>query len=75
MIKHSKLQRKVVFRNDYFGSQSFFMSCHFTKIFVHFLIIGVVSNFNVYKLKGWDPANICLFKANSRNSRKRFKKV
>ena len=45
--------KKNAFRNDYFGSQSFFMSCHFTKIFVHLLIIEAVSS---YKLVGWDVA-------------------
>ena len=47
------------------------MSYHFTKIFVHLLIIAAVSNFNVYQLKGWDLANIHMFKANDRNTRKR----
>ena len=61
--------------NDFFGSQSFFMSCHFTKIFVYLLIIVAVSNFSVYKLIGWDPVNIYLFKANSINTRERCKKV
>ena len=48
MIKNSKLQGKNVFRNDYFGSQSFFMSNHFTKIFVHLSVLAAVSTFNVY---------------------------
>ena len=63
---------KMFFRNNYFGSQSFFMSCHFTKIFVHLLIISVVSNFNVSKLIGWDPANTYLFKV-STNTKKKSK--
>ena len=46
------------------------MSCHFNKIFVHLLIISVVSNFDVFKLIGWDPANIYLFKVNT-NTRKK----
>ena len=70
-IKHCKIQRKNIFRNYYFGSQSFFMSCHFTKIFVNLLIIAAASSFNVFKLIGWGPANIYLFKYNSRNTRKR----
>ena len=49
------------------------MSCHCTKILVHLLIIVAVSNLHVYKLIGLDPAN--LFKHNSRNTRKRCKKV
>ena len=58
MIKYSKVQRKNVFRNDYFGSQSFFKNYHFTQIFVHLLVLAAVSNSNVYKLIEWDPANI-----------------
>ena len=50
------------------------MSCNFTKIFVH-LVNNCNSNFNVYKLIGWDPANIYLFKTNSRYTRKKCKKV
>ena len=46
------------------------MSCHFNKIFVHLLIISVVSNFDVFKLIGRDPANIYLFKVNT-NTRKK----
>ena len=57
MIKHSKLGRKNVFRNDYFGT-TFFLSCHFTQIFVHLLVLAAVRNFNVYKLTEWDPANV-----------------
>ena len=44
------------------------MSYHFTKIFVHLLIIAAVSNFNGFILIAWDPftfSNIYLFKANS----------
>ena len=51
------------------------MSCNFTKIFVHLLIIAAVSNFNVYKLIGWDPENVYLFKTNSTNTGKRCEKV
>ena len=32
---------------------------HFTEIFVHLNIIAAVSNFNVYKLIGWDLAFTC----------------
>ena len=51
------------------------MSYSFTKIFAHLLTIATVSNSNVYKQIGWDPANIYLFKTNSRNTRKKCKKV
>ena len=61
----------MFFRNNYFGSESFFKSCYFTKIFVHLLIVAAVSNFNVFKLIGWDPANTNLFNVNNRNTRKR----
>ena len=54
-----------------FGSQSFLMSCDFTKIFVHLPVIVAVCYFSVHKSIGWDPANI-LFKFNSRNTRKRY---
>ena len=47
----------------------FFRSGHFTKPFVHLLVLAAVSNFNVYKQ--WDPANIYLFKTNSRNTWKK----
>ena len=60
----------MFFGNNYFGSQSFFISCHFTKIFVHLLIISVVSNLNVFKLIGWGPGNTHLFKVNI-NTRKK----
>ena len=54
-----------------FGSQSFLMSCYFTKIFGHLPVIVAVCYFSVHKSIGWDPANI-LFKFNSRNTRKRY---
>ena len=65
-IKYSKPQRKNVFSDH----SHFFMSYHVTKIFVHLSIIAAVSNFNVFKLIGWDPGNTCLFKVNNRNPRK-----
>ena len=71
--KRSNLQWKMNFRNKYFGSQPFLMSCYFTKIFVHLPIIGAVCYFSVYKLIEWDLANIYLFKVNSKNARKRYK--
>ena len=69
-IKYSKLQRKNHFRSNYFGTQSFFMSCHFTKVFVYLLIIAALSNFNVFKLIGWNSANTYLFKVKT-NTRKK----
>ena len=59
------------FRNNYFGSQPFLMSCYFTKIIVHSSVIAVVCYFSVFKLIGWAPARIYLFKVNSRKTRKR----
>ena len=50
----------MFFRNKYFRLQSFFMGCHFTNVFIHLLIIAAVSNFNVFKLAGWDTANTFL---------------
>ena len=45
------------------------MSCYFTKIFVYLLVIAAVCYFSVYKLKGWDSANIYLFRVNSKNTK------
>ena len=45
------------------------MSCYFTKIFVYLLVIAAVCYFSVYKLIGWEPANIYLFKVNSKNTK------
>ena len=53
-------KEKISLGSNYFESQSFFMSCPFTKIFVHLLIIAAVSSFSVFKLIGWDQANTCL---------------
>ena len=69
--KHSNLQGNI-FRNNYFRSQRFLMSCYFTKINVHLSGTEVVCYFSIYKLIGWDPANIYFFKSNSRNTRKRY---
>ena len=69
-IKYSKLQRKNHFRSNYFGTQSFSMSCHFTKVFVYLLIIAALSNFNVFKLIGWDSANTYLFKVKTNTREK-----
>ena len=63
--------KEMFFRNSYFGSDSFFMSSHFTKIFTYLSIIAAVSNFNYFKLIGWDTANTYLFRVNDRKTRKR----
>ena len=65
-------KEKHFFRNNYFGSHPFLMSCYFTKIFVYRPVIAAVCYFSAYKLIGWGPANVYLFKVNSRNSRKRY---
>ena len=48
--KRSNLQGKTFFRNNYFGSHPFLMSCYFNKIFVHLPVIAAVYYFSVYKL-------------------------
>ena len=45
------------------------------KIVVHLLVTEALSNFNVYKLIGWDPGNIYLFKANSINTKETCEKA
>ena len=45
------------------------MSCYFTKIFVDLLVIAAVCYFSVYIFIRWDPANIYLFKVNSKNTK------
>ena len=45
------------------------MSCYFAKIFVYLLAIAAVCYFSVNKLTEWDPANIYLFKVNSKNTK------
>ena len=62
---------KHFFRNNYFGSHPFLMTCYFSKIFEHPPVIAEVCYFSVHKLIGWEPANIYLFKANSRNTIKK----
>ena len=64
-------QKMFLWNNCSTLGQSFFMSCYFTRVFVHLSVIAAVCYFSVYKLLGWDPANIYLFKVNSRNTRKR----
>ena len=65
--------KKIFFRNNYFGSQPFLMSCNFTRIFVHLPVIVAVCYFSIHKLIRWDSVNIYFFKFNSRNTRKRYK--
>ena len=52
-------------------SNTFPMSCYFIRIFVHLPVIVLLSYFSNHKL-GLGPANIQLFKFNSRNTRKRY---
>ena len=66
------LKENFFFRNNYFGSQPFLTSCYFTRIFVHLPVIVAICYFSVHNLMSWDPANICLFKFNSRNTGKRY---
>ena len=60
--------RKHVFMNNYLGSQSFL---YFAKIFVHLSVIVAVCFFSIYKLIGWGPVNLYLFKVITRYTRKR----
>ena len=60
------------FRKNCVVLQRFLMSYYLTEIFVHLPAIVAVSYFSVHKLIGWVPANIYLFKFNSRNTRKRY---
>ena len=64
-------KEKWFFRNNYFGSQPFLMGCYLTKVFVQLPAIPVACYFNVYKLTGWDPANVYLSKVNRINARKK----
>ena len=63
-----KYNKKIFFRINCFGSQSFFVSCHYIKTFVHLLIIAAINDFNIFKL----ISKHFLFELNSRNTRKRF---
>ena len=38
-------------------------------MFVYLLVIAAGCYFSVYKLIEWDPARICLFKVNSKNTK------
>ena len=49
--------KEFFFKNNYFGSQSFLMSCYFTRIFVHLSVIVAVCYFSIPKLIGWHPEN------------------
>ena len=48
-----------------------FSLSYFTRIFVPLPVIVAVYYFRAHKLIGWEPANIYLFKINTRNTRKR----
>ena len=60
LIKYSNLQGKNFFlrTNTLFWNTAYFLNCYFFKIFVHLSVIAVLCYFSVYKLIGWDPANI-----------------
>ena len=61
-VKHSLLKKllpatnavtnkeKNCFRNNYFGSQPFLMSCYFTKIFVYLPLTAAVRYFSIYNM-------------------------
>ena len=50
----------MFFRNNDFTLDHSLFFTYFTKVFVHV----AVCYFSVYRLIGWDPANIDLFKVN-----------
>ena len=66
-------KEKMFFQEQllYSRSQIFLISCYFTKIFVHLSVLAAGCYLSVHKLIRCDPANIYLFKVNSRNTRKR----
>ena len=63
-------KEKMFFKNNYstldYSLFLWIFTHYFTKIFVHLSIIAAACYFNVYKLIGWDAANIYLFKFNGR---------
>ena len=67
-------KEKMFFRNDYSTlDHSLFLwvfTYYFTKTYVHLSIIVASCYFSVYKLIGWDPANIYLFKFNGKTLEK-----
>ena len=69
-----KYKKKMFFRSNYSSlNHSLFLrvfTYYFTKVFVHLYVSAAVCYFSVYKLIGWDPANIYLFKVNSRTLEK-----
>ena len=65
-------KEKYFSRTNYFRPHPFHKNFYFTNLFVHLLVIAGVSYFRVYKLIESDPGNICLFKVNSKNTRKRY---
>ena len=73
-ITYRNLQVKNVFRKNYSTlDHSLFLwdfTYYFTKIFVYLSVIGAACYISVYKLLGWNPANIYLFKVNNRTLEK-----
>ena len=75
--KHWILKKKfslqlytVTYKEKYFSRTNYFRLHPFLKNFC--IVIAGVSYFRVYKLIESDPGNICLFKVNSKNTRKRY---
>ena len=67
-------QEKMFLRNKYsILDHSLFLwvfTYYFTKIFAHLSVIAAVCYFSIYKLIGWDPANIYLSKVNNKTLEK-----
>ena len=68
-VKHCTLKKlfpainykdKIFYRSNYFTlDHSRVITYYFTNIFVHLsAVIAAVCYFSIYKLIGWDPANI-----------------
>ena len=76
-ICYSDQQGKMFVTNNYSTlDHSLFLWVfyfYFTTIFVRLSVIAAVCYFNVYKLIGWDPENIYLFKVNYRTLEKGVK--
>ena len=66
-------KEKMFFGNNYstLGHIVLMSPYYFAKIFVHLSVLAAaVCYFSVYKLIGWDPANIYLFKVNNKTLEK-----
>ena len=62
-------KKKMLFRSNYstlnHSRHLWVFTYYFTKAFVHLQVSAAGCYFSVYKLIGWDQANIYLFKVNS----------